>query len=480
MPNSRWWRRSAVVGGTLLLWATLTALFAGSEEESANAYRALLYLDLVEDGAAFETSWPTSTERCIPDFGIGLLPDKMPSASPQLVVRGPAQRDQAEVRDLGLHWTPTSRMTGRVLDRATSRPLRSFRASIWCYREAAREAHDSIATPFTNDRGEAWAIAPANLGFGTLAIDPVEESLALTAGASSRREDPYARFPATYVPLSQSRRSVESSDGSFELESPLAGGTYVVHIEAEGFAPVLSAPFQLDHGDSTNVGDLWIDHGGELTGFVHDRRGAPVAEATVRVFCAGLDPSRNPRNVTFGPLPPQPLQTCKTTTDKRGRYTLALLMATPLACIEVDKPGMGGADPTWVAIDATIRTEVPLITLNDGGRLSGTVFREGRAATQKTMVHLSTVYSSSNRHFVSRNVEANREGTFSFRGVPAGSYDVWASEASLGSGANPFQIVHLRRQTMKSIDIEEGRQHEIRLELAPSSALQPTGLATPD
>lgn len=147
------------------------------------------------------------------------------------------------------------------------------------------------------------------------------------------------------APASDDVSAVTDADGWFVLRfAPTAGELFFLIDQRGEWSDFQKVPRVPRAGDSVDLGDIWLDDRGGITGTVTDLAGQPIANATIRAvddplmdLAGGLDElraARNrglerfrvPGNLTSGPLPDwvirrdQFLPFATTTTDRRGRF----------------------------------------------------------------------------------------------------------------------------------------------------------------
>lgn len=112
--------------------------------------------------------------------------------------------------------------------------------------------------------------------------------------------------------------------GRYTMSGINPGTTYVLRVEAPGYAMAFSPPFPIELGQPTPEVMVQLSQGGTLRGTVVDSLGAPVAGAQVSTMSNEFED--NPFTAMFGPLIPQQHTRTSALTGPGGEFTLKLVM----------------------------------------------------------------------------------------------------------------------------------------------------------
>ncbi|MGE3173014.1 MAG: sigma-70 family RNA polymerase sigma factor [Planctomycetota bacterium] len=202
-----------------------------------------------------------------------------------------------------------------------------------------------------------------------------------------------------------------------------------------------------------------------LRGRVVDRRGRPVAGATVRVFDRPFEGAEGLRDGERTPPP------ALATTDADGRWSLPALHPFQTWGVEVRAPGFAAARHMQRPdADTTV-------TLDAAGVLVGTV----RAAADwqplsGVAVRVRDVRLEGDRVFLHRAVRTAADGTYRFDGLRAGA--ALHVEFAAPGAASTFVAVSLTADGDNCCDLLLGGDGAVQLEVVDADTLQPIADAT--
>ena len=165
----------------------------------------------------------------------------------------------------------------------------------------------------------------------------------------------------------------------FYRQPHVAAGEWAASVTAKRHTQGRSDAFVVEEDQVADVEDVRLGPGFEVTGFVRDERGGPIAEATVILRSEG----RQRPNGRGGPGGGGPGaffggREHRTRTDNQGRFFLEHL---PGATMRLDATAAGYLDHQGSGIDPTLGQPIH-ITMKDGLRIDGVVASGGRPVTK--------------------------------------------------------------------------------------------------
>lgn len=165
------------------------------------------------------------------------------------------------------------------------------------------------------------------------------------------------------------------NNGYFRLQS-LAAGEWSVRVLAKKHTEGRSPTFVVEEAKQVDLEDIRLGPGFEVTGYVRDSLGKPIAKADVTLRSRG-QPGGNTRGGGRGPGGGMAAffggRDHSTTTDAQGRFFLEHLPSAPL---RLDVRAEGYLDHGQDDVDATLG-QVLQVTMQDGLRLIGRVVDGG-------------------------------------------------------------------------------------------------------
>ena len=243
------------------------------------------------------------------------------------------------------------------------------------------------------------------------------------------------------------RVALDSATDAAELVG-VPDGTFVVEVEAEGYAKVSSLPFRLDAEAVASTVDVHVTvhQGAVLRGVVTDERGQPLAGATVTSQRDGLMPDHPLMRVLQGNVP-QRATTRTVRTDAEGRFLLEnlaladyqLLVEHPDACRSIER-GIPCQAPTERAL--------PPIRLQRGAIVHGRASIDGRITGQMKIL-LTTPPEVPAERSIRLETVTDGEGRYRFaRRIPPGEYVLRG--AAVASATPETEIFEQLRQLSRS------------------------------
>lgn len=268
------------------------------------------------------------------------------------------------------------------------------------------------------------------------------------------------------------RKGVSGESGDFRL-GPLSPGRYRLVVEGRGFMP-FERPFELDWGQELDLGQVRLDRGAAITGFVRAAGGDIVDGA--RVLATPAKP--NPMNMG-GVMNDFLTGRISTSVDASGEFRLAGLVRGKYKLLAT-APGRVPAVLRGVQTDS----DPVSLELKPGARITGRVL----AAEDSRPLAEAKVRAGESR------TKADGEGRFNLEGVAPGN-DSFKPFEDMGprraGGGDPTAKTTVKVKasadgfitTEAEIDLAAGQAEvEITLEKAPEiggSVLDPDGKPAP-
>lgn len=231
--------------------------------------------------------------------------------------------------------------------------------------------------------------------------------------------------------------TVSDEEGRFRILK-LPPGFFTLRVDARGFASRRLAGVEIpEDQDAVDLGDVALEPGAVLEGFVTDDRGRPLSGVRVSVSEGGPGGLGLRMGAPQGPVESEQL------TEGDGRFRFDDLEAGSVYGIRGTKEG-------WVSAQKVteIPTEEPLeLVLGTGGRLFGRVTTASGEPLGRAMVGAQSVPGETSplamaRAFRSRdNQRLGDDGTFSFEALPPGKIQLHVfDDQGRGSEHGPFEV----------------------------------------
>lgn len=362
---------------------------------------------------------------------------------------------EAPVRDLVIDVRAGGRVTGRVVEKDSSKPVTAFQAGISTSRGGGG-GFVSMGPPqlrdFTSDDG-SFVLENVPAGAMTLVVNapgyasgrlnitveegktvsdvevPLDAGVKLVGRVTGSNGQPLSDVNVSIAPsptgtfaTSGMRRSATTdSNGEYVLESLEAGEETLMFAHAKHTAQRKTVTLK---GRETRL-DMQLTAGTKLTGTVVTEAGAPVPDANVELRGGSFARARTNQNGTFELESVSP-----------GRYTIA-----------ASKTGF--AEGTVEDFDVTSGAQARIV-LKTGGTIYGRV--SGLAQQELANVQ---VEAYGNRGQSSATVDA--QGNYRLEGAPAGTVRVQArvmSRAILESKSSRTYTVEMTAGGSQQVDIE--------------------------
>lgn len=242
------------------------------------------------------------------------------------------------------------------------------------------------------------------------------------------------------------------------LVGGLDSGSYVVEIQAEGYAPTYSTPFEVTQGLVVSGIQVFVSTGGKLIGqVVNGQTGEPVVGAEVRTFDnAYID---HPLANLLGAGAPRTTTDRSARTDKEGRFELPYLWPDVYQ-VQISSPGLLRTVRKDVRVaDSTTPTDLGVIRLDRGASLKGRVVDGAGRPLPGATVGLTA--SSEAIGFYS--TITNEAGAYDFLNVKPGGYRLHATRPV--DAANPFASIADMTTSQVNVTLYEGQelQQDLRI-----------------
>jgi hypothetical protein len=240
------------------------------------------------------------------------------------------------------------------------------------------------------------------------------------------------------------------AQGRFSING-LDNGQYVVEIQAQGYAPTYSAPFEVTQGLVVSGIEVRVSPGGKLVGVVLNAlTNEPVVGAEVKTFDntyvhhALLD--------LLGSGAPRTTTDRSARTDEEGRFELEYLWPDVYQ-IQITQPGLLKYVRKDVrVVDSTTPTDLGVIKLEQGARLRGVVVDGAGLPIPGAMVTLANTADPTGFY----NAGTNESGAYEFSNVTPGSYRLHSTRAA--DPSDPFRSIADMNTSQVNVMLYEGRE----------------------
>jgi protocatechuate 3,4-dioxygenase beta subunit len=250
--------------------------------------------------------------------------------------------------------------------------------------------------------------------------------------------------------------SFESADGTFSACN-FDKGSYVIAIEAPGFATALSDKFTVVENQAPIDLTIRMTSGGSIRGKLVDPSGNPIKGALIGSYDANFDDLHDP---LFGPLISTAATRSKTRSDRDGNFELKTLAAADYQ-LEVTHPGYTRTLVPNLRVIEGQAANAGTITMRLGGKVSGKVFDQAGQPVARGQVHMSITDGT----IVVFDARTDSEGRFSIEHVPAGNYEISVSRVLPGGSADPFQTMAEQQASTKQVNVIDGAEITVDLSL---------------
>lgn len=269
---------------------------------------------------------------------------------------------------------------------------------------------------------------------------------------------PVTSFVATlqqYVPQNGAygralaEQKFESPEGAFSLPG-VSAGTYVVRVQAGGFATSYSQDFEVEQGLATTDVLVRMGRGGRITGRIVDlSSGEPVAGAAVSTEDNNY--MENALTRMFATSLQRRTTESLSRTNSEGVFELNVLMPETYQ-LHVKHPRF----PDLIVRDVHVRegdeTDVGRLGLTPGSSVRGTVYDAAGAPLAGAMVQLT---ATTPMQFHSLEAVSGTDGRYVIDNVPSGSFKLTATRPH--NSNDPFRAILDIRNSQVLIDVVGGR-----------------------
>ncbi|MBI4586691.1 MAG: carboxypeptidase regulatory-like domain-containing protein [Planctomycetes bacterium] len=270
---------------------------------------------------------------------------------------------------------------------------------------------EAQSSTFTISPGEHIDAEPIVMVLGGAIVGVVvsPEGRGVAEAVVSLRAEGETSFDATKSATTDSR-------GKFTLKG-LAAGSFDLQAKSSQYLEAVAAGVQVQEGIPTQDVKIQLVRGQKIAGVVLDEEGKPIAGATIlaRETAQGLKEHR-------------------AESDAQGQFALSSLAGKEAVEIEASHPDYSSYSSAAV-VPGTENLEVRLGRL---GGVRGLVVDEGGKpvmayAVQPTLQTSSE--STSSRSQLPPKQVATADGTFEYKGIPAGTYTVYVRSPSYSAHA---------------------------------------------
>lgn len=253
-----------------------------------------------------------------------------------------------------------------------------------------------------------------------------------------------------------------AEDGLFGVHE-LDPGTWSVVAAADGYADSAPVVVDLPQEDGARI-EIALRPAASAAGVVVDPFGAPVAGATIA-----------PKLGLAERIEAQSMGTARTVfSESDGTFVLDGLAAGSLA-LEADHPDLAPSATVAVDLEPGTRKEGIVLTLREGGVLTGEVFGADGAPASGLLVSVQLTPDYARQHLV----ESDDDGRFRFERLAPGTWQVTAMPNTMRSGESPdpAQRGELFGQLkMATADVVDGETTHVVLGAPPSDPVTFTGV----
>jgi len=245
----------------------------------------------------------------------------------------------------------------------------------------------------------------------------------------------------------------DQEDGRF-LVRGLKADTYVVQVDARGFAASFSEPVVVEEGCTKANVMVRMTMGGTLVGRVVDRAtGRPIADARVRTDAPD---SFDSDFIGFlHSIHPLGLTQASVRTDADGRFEIPL-MTSETYQIRIRHDDFAMEIRNAVSVADGVTTDVGEISLREGATITGTAYLATGEPAGRAMISLRAVDPKKIYHQAHARCDA--KGRFTLAHVNPGRYQLSCSRR-VKPGANPFICVVDNHKAKVEIVVLDGKEY---------------------
>lgn len=241
----------------------------------------------------------------------------------------------------------------------------------------------------------------------------------------------------------------------------LTPGTYVLQVEANGWARSLSEPFTLTSGAQPLTVEVRLTQGGIVSGQVVDPTGRPLPGVTVTTEVAGAS-DNNPLARILSGITPERITRTTTTTDAQGAFRLERL-AHGAYQLRLSHPDHCEAMHGGITVSDPREQLLPAVTLSRGALVQGRALLDGIPSAQ-VRVTIAPVdgpdASAPAASLLRLETVSTANGTFAFdKRLPPGTYELRAGQLAGNDGqSDVFRVLRQLRASATRITVRPGEE----------------------
>lgn len=249
------------------------------------------------------------------------------------------------------------------------------------------------------------------------------------------------------------------ADGSCVLTG-LEPGTWIVQVDAPGYARTFSAPFPIRAGEQDLPVLVEMSEGGALVGRCVDERGRPLFGVTVETAAGFLDES--PLMEILGAAIPSRTTSARTQTGEDGTFRLDHLAPGEYR-LRFDAQDRAPSSRSGIEVADGRQLDLGTVTLVRGALIQGTVRVDGDLAGQ-IKISISSLADRPGQPTFQATAVSDAQGRFTLdRRLPPGRYQGQAARQTL---PNPILQVMDYQKSRQEFGIAVGQEsHELHFTL---------------
>jgi hypothetical protein len=249
------------------------------------------------------------------------------------------------------------------------------------------------------------------------------------------------------------------ADGACLLAG-LDPGTYVIQVDAPGFARTFSTPFPVRGGEPEVTVTVELIAGGILVGLCTDERGQPLANVAVETVAGFVDES--PLMEILGAAIPTRTTSARAVTGTDGLFRLEHLAPGDYR-LRFGAPDRAGTSRSEIEVVDGRMLDLGQVTLVRGARIEGTARLDG-ALTGQIKISITSLEARPDQPTVHATAVSDDRGRFTLdRRLPPGRYQGQAARQTL---PNPILQVMDYQKSRQEFGIAVGQEsHELHFTL---------------
>jgi hypothetical protein len=261
------------------------------------------------------------------------------------------------------------------------------------------------------------------------------------------------------APADTNVQTVNNAKGEYCIDG-IPQSEYVVEAMAPGYAPSLSARFQVAPGKDVQGIVVRMSKGGSLSGRLVDPEGKPVARA--RITTHDDDWTDDEFTASLGINLPSATTPVDVRTDAEGRFQLPNLASATYQII-FEAPGFTNLVKHGVSVTQGADQSLGDVRMSRGGSLRGTLRDPSGGTLAGGRVSLRPAQNGG--AMAVYDTKSGADGTFSFSNVQPGTYILSGSRAG-GGDANPLEMFKDARNSQKQVTIADNESKVLDLSLS--------------